>query len=213
MQITILGSSGQVGKAVVTEALKAGYHVKVLVRNSDKLGDLKEKVEVIKGNLLDTLSVDKALEGSNAVINASGGVKEPNQFLKFQQIGKLLIEKMKQHGIKRLINISGAVTTLPAEKLELQRKFMKLFVSLFFKQMKQAQEALLPIIVNEQNIDWTFVRAAMISKKPGSGKVLADDKRMPGTTIMLDDLGKFMVEQITSKEWIKKAPLVASKIK
>ena len=45
MQITILGSTGQVGKAVVIEALKSGYQVKVLVRSPDKLGDLKEKVE------------------------------------------------------------------------------------------------------------------------------------------------------------------------
>jgi hypothetical protein len=34
---------------------------------------------------------------------------------------------------------------------------------------------------------------------------------MPGTTIMLEDLAMFMVDQITSMEWIKKAPLVASK--
>jgi uncharacterized protein YbjT (DUF2867 family) len=56
MQITILGSTGQVGKAVVIEALKSGYEVKVLVRNPDKLGDLKEKVEIVEGNLLDAIS-------------------------------------------------------------------------------------------------------------------------------------------------------------
>ena len=50
-----------------------------------------------------------------------------------------------------------------------------------------------------------------ISKNPGTGTVVADDKQMPGITIMLEDLGKFMVEQITSTQWIKKAPLVASK--
>ena len=88
MQITILGSTGQVGKAVVIEALKSGYQVKVLVRSPDKLGDLKEKVEVIKGNLLDAMSVEKALEGRKAIINVSGAVKEPEQYKNFQKIGK-----------------------------------------------------------------------------------------------------------------------------
>ena len=211
MQITILGASGQVGKATLIEALNKGYQVKVLVRSPDKLGDLKEKVTIIKGDLLDSLSVKQALEGSVVVINAAGGVKEPDQYKKFQLIATILTENMKQLGIKRLINISGAVMNLPTEKLDLKRKIMKVFVSLIFRQMKEAQEAFLPIILNDKNLSWTFVRAAMISKKPGTGRVLANDKQMPGTTIMLEDLGKFMVEQITSTEWIKKAPLVASK--
>src|ERR1700694_739519 len=77
MQITILGSTGQVGKVVINEALKLGYQVKVLARDPEKLGELKEKVEIVKGDLLDELSVGKALEGSKAVINVSGAVKEP----------------------------------------------------------------------------------------------------------------------------------------
>ena len=210
MQITILGASGQVGKATLREALSKGYQVKVLVRTPDKLGDLKDKVIIIKGDLLDSLSVEQALQGSVAVINAAGGVKEPEQYNKFRLIGNILTEKMKKLGIKRLINISGAVISLPTEKLDIKRRIMKVFVSLIFRQMKQAQEAILPIILSDNDISWTFVRAAMISKKQGTGKILASDKQMPGTTIMLEDLGKFMVEQITSTEWIKKAPMVAS---
>ncbi len=211
MQITILGATGQVGKATLQEALHQGYSVKVLVRSPEKLGDLIEKITVVKGNLLDSTSVEQALQGSAAVINASGGVKEPDQYQKFQKIANILTEKMKEQGIKRLVSISGAVMTLPGETLKGKRKIMKVFVNLFFKQMKQSQEALTPIIIAEKNIDWTFVRAAMISKKPGSGTILADDKQMPGTSISVEDLGKFLVEQVRETKWIKKAPFVASK--
>ena len=211
MQITILGSTGQVGKAVIKEALSSGYQVKVLVRDPEKLGELKEKVKIVKGDLLDELSVEKALEGSKAIINVSGAVKEPEQLQKFQKIAKILVDKMKQEGITRLINISLAVISLPQEKSEFKRKALKVLVNLFFKQKKLIQEAVMTIILNEKDIDWTFVRPAFFSDKAGTGKVLADDKKMPGTTIMLEDLGKFMVEQITSTQWIKKAPFVASK--
>ena len=182
-----------------------------MVRSPDKLGELGNKVTVVPGDLLDSASVDKALQGSSVVINAAGGVKEPDQFKKFEKIATILSEKMNAHGITRLINISGAVMNLPGEKLNLKRKIMKIFVSLAFKQMKQGQEAFLPRILENKNIDWTFVRAAMISKKQGTGNVLADDKQMPGTTIHLGDLGNFMVDQINSKLWVKKAPFVASK--
>lgn len=40
MQITIPGSTGQVGKATLKEALKVGYQVKVLVRSPAKLSEL-----------------------------------------------------------------------------------------------------------------------------------------------------------------------------
>ena len=119
---------------------------------------------------------------------------------------------MKQQGITRLINISLAVISLPLEKLDFKRKFLRVLVNLFFKQKKLIQEVVMTIILNEKDIAWTFVRPAFFSNKAGTRKVLADDKKMPGTTIMLEDLGMFMVEQITSTEWIRKAPLVASKI-
>jgi putative NADH-flavin reductase len=212
MQITILGSTGQVGKAVVNAALRLGYEVKVLVRDPAKLGELKEKVAIVKGDLLDELSVEKAFEGSKAVINVSGAVKEPDQLQKFKKIGKILVDKMKQQGITRLINISLAVIPLPFEKLDFKRKFLSVLVNLFFRQKKLIQEAVMTIILNEKDIAWTFVRPAFFSNNTGTGKVLADDKKMPGTTITLEDLGMFMAEQVTSAEWIRKAPLVASKI-
>jgi hypothetical protein len=117
---------------------------------------------------------------------------------------------MNQQGIRRLINISGAVTPLAGEKLELQRRIMKIFVGLFFKEMRQAQEALMPIVEKADNISWTFVRPAMISKGPVTGKIIANDKKLPGSKVTLGDLSRFIVDQITSVEWVKKAPMIAS---
>ena len=211
MQITILGSSGQVGQVVIRQALKAGFRVKVLVRDAGKLGVLKDKIQVVEGNLLDELSVAKALAGSKAIINVSGAVVEPDQVEKFKKIATNLVSKMKQEGITRLINISLAVISLPGEKIDFKRKSLRVLVNLFFKQKKLVQEAVMKIILTDQDIEWTFVRPAFFSTKPGTGKILADDSKMPGTTITLEDLGTFMVQQITSPEWIRKAPLIATK--
>jgi putative NADH-flavin reductase len=212
MQVTILGSTGKVGKAVTNQALKEKYQVKVLVRDPEKLGDLKEKVQVVQGNLLDEASVEKSLVGSIAVINVSGAVKESDQIEKFKRIGNILVSKMKQQGITRLINISLAVINLPHEKLDFQRKAIRVLVNLFFKEKKLVNEAVMAEVLSEKSLDWTFVRPAFFSTKSGSGNVLTNDTKMPGTTIMLEDLGLFLVHQITSTDWIRKAPLIASRI-
>lgn len=213
MQITILGATGQVGKVVINQALKEGYQIKVLVRDPEKLGDLKEKVHVVIGNMLDEASVEKSLTGSTSVINVLGAVKEANQIEKFKMIGEILVRKMKQQGIKRLINISLAVIHLPNEKLDFQRKAIRVLVNLFFREKKLVNEVVMDAVLKENSIDWTFVRPAFFSGKPGSGQVLANDKKMPGTTIMLEDLGMFLVQQVTSVDWLRKAPLVSSKTK
>jgi putative NADH-flavin reductase len=210
LQITILGATGQIGKSTIREALKSGYQVKVLVRSLAKLGDFKNEVNVVQGDLLDAKAVAEALRGSDVVLNLAGGVKEPDQTEKFERIAALLVEQMNQQGIKRLINISGAVTALSGEKLELKRRVMKLFVGLFFKEMKQGQEALMPVIEKADNISWTFVRPAMISNGPVTGKLIANDKKLPGTKVTLGDLSRFIIDQIASTEWVKKAPMIAS---
>ena len=105
MQITILGASGRIGQEVVRAAVQKGYKIKVLVRDPEKLGVLKSDVEIIQGNLLDALMVEKSMLGSEVVINLSGAAKEPDQVVKFQKIGEIIIEKLKIQGIKRLINI------------------------------------------------------------------------------------------------------------
>lgn len=87
---------------------------------------------VIKENFLDSTSVEQVLQGSAAVINAPGGVKEPDKYQKFQKIGNILSKKMNEQGIKRLVSISGAVMTPPGKTLKWKRKVMKVFGNLFF---------------------------------------------------------------------------------
>ena len=68
----------------------------------------------------------------------------------------------------------------------------------------------MPVIEKANNISWTFVRPAMISKGPATGKIIVDDKKLPGSKVTLGDLSRFIVDQISSDEWVKKAPMIAT---
>jgi uncharacterized protein YbjT (DUF2867 family) len=62
MKILVIGGTGNVGGPVVKELLKRGANVRVLVREQPKEGKLPAGIEVALGDLLDPVSVRKALD-------------------------------------------------------------------------------------------------------------------------------------------------------
>jgi uncharacterized protein YbjT (DUF2867 family) len=52
MKITILGSTGFVGRVLIKKAIASGYQVKTLARNPEKLEEIKDKIEIITGSVL-----------------------------------------------------------------------------------------------------------------------------------------------------------------
>ena len=65
MRILVTGGTGNVGSAVVQELLKRGAKVRVLARKQPEEGKLPAGVEVAIGDLLDPVSVQKALDGAD----------------------------------------------------------------------------------------------------------------------------------------------------
>ncbi len=65
-------------------------------------------------------------------------------------------------------------------------------------------------VLKESNIDWTLVRPPRITKGESTGSLIADEKNLARTQVNVADLADFMLDQIPSEMWKKKAPLVAS---
>ena len=65
MKILVTGATGNVGSLVVTELLKRGAEVRALVRKQPKAGKLPAGVEVAIGDLLDPVSVERAMQGAD----------------------------------------------------------------------------------------------------------------------------------------------------
>lgn len=63
MKILVTGSTGKVGSQVVKELCKRHATVRALVRKKEDSAPAPEGVEIVEGNLLDPVSVEKALQG------------------------------------------------------------------------------------------------------------------------------------------------------
>lgn len=71
MKVLVVGATGDVGSAAAKIAVTKGHAVRALVRstsNRDKLEEAKDKVEFVEGDILDTGSLERALDGVEGVI-------------------------------------------------------------------------------------------------------------------------------------------------
>ena len=88
--VTVFGGSGFVGRHVVGALARRGYQVRVAVRRPDlafhlqPLGDVGQ-VQAVQANLRFKWSIERAIEGANAVVNLVGILSETDK-QKFQNI-------------------------------------------------------------------------------------------------------------------------------
>jgi uncharacterized protein YbjT (DUF2867 family) len=79
--VTVFGGSGFVGRHVVGALAKRGYHIRVAVRRPDlafhlqPLGNVGQ-IQAVQANLRYAWSVERAIEGADAVINLVGILAE-----------------------------------------------------------------------------------------------------------------------------------------
>lgn len=72
MNLLVLGASGQVGQAVVEQAVERGHSVTALVRNPEKMRTAHEHLETVVGSPLEEEPLTALLRGKDAVLSSLG---------------------------------------------------------------------------------------------------------------------------------------------
>lgn len=211
MKIAILGSTGFLGKVLLEIALDKGFQIKTLVRNPDKLGEFRDRVVFIQGNIFNADDITKTVSGTEAVISTVGPPqRNPGNPETYKQAMENLVEILEKENIKRFIHVGGAVHPGGEnENWTISRRLLRLFLSIFGKPILVAKQLEWDVL-KKSNLEWTLVRPpAIIKGKSGSGNLLADEKNLASLKVNVEDLANFMLEQIISDLWFKKAPLVS----
>jgi len=146
-RIFVTGGSGFVGSAIVGELTRRGHRVNALANRRDL--PTSDLVTPVRGNLLDSSTLDRGVAGCDAVIHLVGIIDErPKQGVTFERIHvegtRAIVEAARRAGVGRFVHMSalGARPNAPSR----------------YHQTKYAAEQ----IVTSSDLDWTILRPSML---------------------------------------------------
>lgn len=209
MKIVIFGATGRAGKRVLQQAIQRGYEVTVFVRSPDRLGDARSKVKIVQGDILNQALVSQAIHGNHAVISVLGPTRNEPIFEVSQGIRHILTG-MQEHGVRRLVLSTGAGVGDPNDEPKLMDKIihflLKRLSRYVYEDMLRTVE-----IVRQSALDWTIVRAPMLTDDPMQGQVKIGWVGK-GTNARLSraDMASFMLDQIDSETYRHQAPVISN---
>ena len=170
----------------------------------------KDNVTFIEGNILQIEKLEQIVSGSDIVLSTvppKMNTKAPEKYAKLMEDWVSVFER---NSIKRFIHIGGAVHGGGEnENWTIGRKILRLFLTLFWRQGLVAKELEWEVL-KRSNIDWTLIRPPRVTKDKSTSSLIANEKSLAGMQVSVEDLADFILDQIDSDKWLKRAPLVAS---
>ncbi|MEH2276048.1 MAG: SDR family oxidoreductase [Nostoc sp.] len=207
MRILVIGATGPTGQQIVEQGLAQGHEVTALVRNPDKFEMQHNSLQIVKGDILDSASLD-AVQQQNAVISSLGTKKISLESVTlFSEGTEKLLQAMKRHSVKRLICITGLGAGDSKGHGDLL--YDKLILPLILKRIyddKDRQEA----EIRQSNLDWVIVRPGILTNDPAKGnyRVLTDLTGVTAGKISRADVADFVLQQLTSDRYLNQTPLI-----
>jgi putative NADH-flavin reductase len=208
MQVVIFGATGSLGSYVVKEALSKGYQVRVFTRNTDKFKDKEDSMlSVFRGDVFEFAHVRNAILGANVVICCLGdGAKGMVRAAGTRNI----INAMEELGVKRLI----CQTTLGlGESWQNLNFFWKhIMFGLFLKKAFE-DHRLQESLICDSSLEYTIVRPSAFTGQPSDPNFKVGfeaHERNLNLKISREDIAGFMVNQIKSREFMRKAVSISN---
>ncbi|MDP2634925.1 MULTISPECIES: SDR family oxidoreductase [unclassified Pseudoalteromonas] len=122
----IIGASGQIGKQLTQNMLNEGQHVVALVRDEQKLSDIKsENMTIVEADLTDDFS--HAFKGCSTVVfvaGSGGNTGADKTILIDLWAACRAADYAKQHDIKHFIMVSSIGADAPAEGPEEMQPYL-----------------------------------------------------------------------------------------
>jgi putative NADH-flavin reductase len=203
-----LGATGGTGLELVKQALGRGHVVTAFVRSPERLNEFRDSINIIQGDLLNSTSLQKAIQGQDAVLSGFGprAPRSERDANLLERFALALTRAMSATGARRVIVESVAFlfknSIFPPAYL-LGRLFLPRTV---------ADAAAMERIFAKTELDWTMVRPPELTDKPYTGKYRVQEGHLPrfGLKISRADVADFMINLAENGTSIRKVVGIAN---
>jgi nucleoside-diphosphate-sugar epimerase len=102
-KVLIVGATGGTGRQLVTQAHERDYEVTAFVRDPARLRIAHPRLTVVRGDVLDTVSVEAAMRGQEAVLSALGHNRYYSPARVMSEGTRNILSAMEKHGVARFV--------------------------------------------------------------------------------------------------------------
>ncbi|HEX6503059.1 MAG TPA: SDR family oxidoreductase [Terriglobales bacterium] len=188
----MLGATGGTGLELIKRALERGHLVTAFVRSPDRLRDLRDRIDIKQGDLLNSDELEQAIQGHDAVLSGFGPrvpVAKMDANL-LERFARALTTALPAARVRRVIVESVAFlfkdSVLPPAYL---------LGRLFFSRTVADASAMEQVFANT-DLDWTMVRPPELTDKPYTGKYRVREGHLPrfGLKVSRADVADLMIK-------------------
>lgn len=213
MNVTVFGATGAIGSLTVTELLDAGHTVTAYARNPDKVpAGWAGRARVVIGQMSDSVAIDTAIAGADAVISALGpSMDRKATGVPLVEGTRHIIETMHRHGVTRYIGHATPSILDPSETPTWQTRLIRFMGS---HGLPRAYTELVGMtgLVRDAGLDWTIVRFTAPNNKPRTGSLRVGfyGTDRIGFPVTRADIAAFTAAQVDTPTYIGRAPAISN---
>jgi putative NADH-flavin reductase len=208
MKVLVLGATGATGHHLVDQALAQGHRVTALARNPSKLETRHPNLTVVQGDVTDPGAVERAVRSQDVVLCALGSStplrRDPTLVA---GIGNL-VGAMERLHVRRLVYLSFLGVHDGRGQLSLLGRYL---VAPLLMRKVAADHETKEAIIRHSALEWVIVRPPRLTngRRTGAYRSGADiHATMVIPRISRADLAEFMLGQLTSDAYLRRAPAV-----
>jgi putative NADH-flavin reductase len=210
MNIVIFGANGPTGQILTKQALAAGHTVIAVTRHPEAFPLQNARLQVMRGDVFDLASVEQVVAGQDAVLSAIGVPYTLKPITVYSQGTSNILQAMKHHDVRRLVCVSSGGTNPhydPQEGFIFGRIIKPIFGKTLYADMFRMETQ-----VRNSDLDWTIVRPARLFDTPTvTHYQVAQAYMVPdGIKTSRADLADFMLQPLTTDEYVHKAVAIAT---
>lgn len=210
VNILVIGASSGTGLETVKRALEEGYRVRAFARSADQIRLDDPNLERFTGDAIVAADVRRALSGMDVVIQTLGVKAGPEMVMRgtnlFSKATRVLVEAMQAHGVSRLVALTGfgAGDSRNQGGCLYDLGFNAILGRVYDD--KNVQEHL----IRSSDLAWTIARPVILTNRPATQRyqVVLDPADWSPGTIARADVADFLVRQVSSDEYLRKAPVL-----